>query len=250
MLFILERNYQVMKQGKSLICRAVGMLLVVVFIGTILSGCSNNHINSSDPGNSALQSEGIDGKNYNGQPHNTYIPTVNDEGYIVITMPITLLGGNDAADLQSQHEALIADMNEDEIAQLAWTKLIANADGSVDYYFSPEQFERTKETAYSSGQLIDSASKTYPMEFIKDAEYTKIDENGIPWALTVMVDKDVYLSSELMNSFYVTVSPAIYIGMYQVLSGISGDDWAVHITIKDNKSGDIISESDFPTKDK
>jgi len=236
-----------MKQGKHLMHRMIGMLMAIVYFATILSGCSKNDLGKqNDASNSVPGNESPSDSN---QLADAYIPPVNAEGYIVITMPITLLGGNEAIDLQTQHEALTASMSEDEIAQLAWTKLIANADGSVDYYFLPEQYQRTKETAYLSGKLIDSASNTYPAEFIKGAEYTEIDENGIPWALVVDVDEDVYLSSELMNSLYVTVAPAIYIGMYQVLSGVSGDKWAVHISIRDSKSGSIISEDDFPTRD-
>lgn len=175
-------------------------------------------------------------------------PSVNEDGFLVITMPITLLGGTSAKDLQKQHEAKISSMSEEEIAQLAWTKLDANRDGSLDYYFTPEQFERTKATAYTSGQLIDPETNAYPLDYIKDAEYTDIDENGIPWGLTVWVDGKEYTSFQLVNSYYVTLSPAVYLGMFQIFSGVSGDEWSVHVTVKDAESDEVISETDFPTR--
>ena len=44
-----------------------------------------------------------------------------------------------------------------------------------------------------SGKLIDAATNTFPAEFIKATEYADIadiDEDGIPWALVVSVDKN------------------------------------------------------------
>ena len=40
----------------------------------------------------------------------------------------------------------------------------------------------------------------------------------------------------------------IYIGMYQIFCGVPGDEWAVHVTVKDADSGEVISEHDFPTR--
>ncbi len=182
-------------------------------------------------------------------PANTYTPPVNDDGYIVVTMPITLSGGNTAEELEAQHQELIAGMSQEEIAKLYWTNIIANEDGSFQYIFTPEQFQRIKETSYMSGKLIDAATNTFPAEFIKAAEYADIDKNGIPWALAVSVDKKQYESSELINSFYVTVSPSIYMGMYQIFCGVPGDEWAAHVTVKDADSGEVLSEHDFPDRD-
>jgi len=183
-----------------------------------------------------------------GEPAGDGANTPPEDDYIVITMPVTLLGGNPAKDLEKQHNAKIASMTEEEIAQLAWSKLSANPDGSLDYYFTPEQLERTKETAYAAGQLIDASTNTYPADYIKGAAYTDIDENGIPWGLCVSVDGKTYTSFELVYSYYVTLSPAVYIGMYQVFCGVPGDEWAVHVTVEDADSGEIISEQDFPTR--
>ena len=181
-------------------------------------------------------------------PTNTYTPPVNGDGYIVVTMPITLTGGNTAEELESQHQALIAGMSEEEISKLYWTNITANEDGSFNYILTPEQFQRIKETSYMSGKLIDAATNTFPQEFIKAAEYADVDEAGIPWTLVVSVDRKAYESFTLVNSYYVTLSPAIYIGMYQIFCGVPGEEWAAHVTVKDADTGEVISEHDFPTR--
>ena len=183
------------------------------------------------------------------EPSSSYTPPINEDGYIVVKMPVTLSGGNTAKQLEAQHQAKIAGMSKEEIEQLFWSDVTANKDGSFNYIFTPEQFQRTKEMSYMSGKLIDAATNTFPQEFIKAAEYADIDEAGVPWTLVVSVDRKTYESFTLVNSFYVTVSPATYIGMYQIFCGVPGDEWAVHVTVKDADSGEVISEHDFPTRD-
>ena len=180
------------------------------------------------------------------EPSSSYTPPINDDGYIVVTMPVTLSGGSTAKQLEAQHQALIAGMSKEEIEQLSWSNVTANKDGSFNYIFTPEQFQRTKEISYMFGKLIDAATNTFPQEFIKAAEYADVDEAGIPWTLVASVDRKAYESFTLVNSYYVTLSPAIYIGMYQIFCGVPGDEWAVHVTVKDADTGEVISEHDFP----
>ena len=220
------------KQKRQLQKGAALALSLLLLLGS-LAGCGGK------PQKDASSADG---------PTNTYTPPVNEDGYIVVTMPITLTGGNTAEELESQHQALIAGMSEEEISKLYWTNITANEDGSFNYILTPEQFQRIKETSYMSGKLIDAATNTFPAEFIKATEYADIDKDGIPWALAVSVDKKLYESSELVNSLYVTVGPSIYIGMYQILCGVPGDEWAAHVTVKDADSGEVISEHDFPTR--
>ncbi len=182
------------------------------------------------------------------EPSSSYTPPTNDDGYIVVTFPVTLSGGNSAKDIAAQHQANIAGMSKEEIEQLNWSDITANKDGSFNYIFTPEQFQRTKEICYMAGKLIDRFTNTFPQEFIKSAEYADVDEAGIPWTLMVSVDRKAYESFTLVNSYYVTLSPAIYIGMYQILCGVPGDEWAAHVTVKDADTGEVISEHDFPTR--
>lgn len=57
------------------------------------------------------------------------------------------------------------------------------------------------------------------------------------------------LASLPISSLYATVWPATYLGQYQIFCGIPGDEWAVHVTVKDAETGEVISETDFPTRD-
>lgn len=222
-----------MKQKKVSLKRIAALTLSCVLLLGSLAGCADK------PTEDASSEDG---------PTNTYTPPVNEDGYIVVTMPITLTGGNTAEELESQHKETIANMSEEEIKQLFWSDIIANEDGSFNYVLTPEQFERIKETSYMSGKLIDAATNTYPTEFIKTADYSDVDKDGVPWSLIVSVDKELYENAGPFNSFYVTVIPAIYVGMYQIFCGIPGDEWAVHVTVKDADSGEVISEHDFPTR--
>lgn len=224
-----------MKQQKISLKRIAALTLSCVLLLGSLAGCAGKPTEDASSGPEA--------------PTNTYTPPVNEDGYIVVTMPITLTGGNTAEELEAQHKETIANMSEEEIKQLFWSDIIANEDGSFNYVLTPEQFERIKETSYMSGKLIDAATNTYPAEFIKAADYSDVDKDGVPWSLIVSVDKELYENAGPFNSFYVTVSPAIYVGMYQIFCGIPGDEWAVHVTVKDAETGEVISETDFPTRD-
>lgn len=222
-----------LKQEKRLLKGTALALSLLLLLGS-LAGCGDK---PQEDASSARE------------PSSSYTPPINDDGYIVVTFPITLSGGNSAKDLETQHRAKIAGMSKEEIEQLFWSDVTANKDGSFNYIFTPEQFQRTKETSYMAGKLIDPETNAFTQEFIKAAEYADVDEAGIPWTLVVSVDREIYESFTLVNSYYVTISPAVYIGMYQVLCGVPGDEWAVHVIVKDADTGKIILENDFPTRD-
>lgn len=185
------------------------------------------------------------------QNRNEYIPPVNEDGLIVIQMPKTLLGGYTAEELEAEEakdNASRKNSNKEELDNDLWVTMVANDDGTVSYYFTPEQYQRTKDCYYNLGCLRDTQTAELQHSFVESAEYTDIDANGIPWGLVVAVDGDAYYSIELWNSALVTVTPAIMLGRYQIMCGISGDEWSVHVTVKDAESDEIISETDFPTR--
>ena len=185
-----------------------------------------------------------------GGPANTYMPPVNVDGQIVITMPMTLLGGKTAEELEAkdkEHRQTAA--HERTLEQRAYNALLANEDGTFSYYLTKEQYPKLKAAYYWLGCLRDPYTTEMSQEFVAEANYTDIDENGIPWGLTVLVDTETYHSIELWYSALVTVAPAVMLGRYQVLCGVPGDEWAVHVTVKDADSGEVISEHDFPNRD-
>ena len=185
-----------------------------------------------------------------GGPTNTYTPPVNDDGYIVVTMPITLTGGKTAEELEAEDKEQRQTAAQDgTLEQAVYDALLANEDGTFSYYLTKEQYPKLKAAYYWLGCLRDAYTTEISQEFVTEADYTDIDKDGIPWGLTVSVDAETYYSMEMWYSALVTVAPAVMLGRYQVLCGIPGEEWAVHVTVKDADSGEVISKHDFPTRD-
>lgn len=70
-------------------------------------------------------------------PTNTYTPPVNENGYIVITMPKTLLGGKTADELEAEDKASRAAIKEEEaLEKTVYSALLANEDGAFNYYLT------------------------------------------------------------------------------------------------------------------
>ena len=181
-------------------------------------------------------------------PTNTYMPPVNGDGYIVVTIPITLMGGNTAEEMVAEFHNSAQYDHEGEVAPTERiTDITINEDGSVNYIFLPEQFETYKTQLFDAGRF-QYAFGEFPQS-IQGAEYAEIDADGIPWTVVTFVDKTDYEASLPFSSVYAAAWPALYLGQYQIFCGISSDEWAVHVTVKDTDTGEIISESDFPTRD-
>lgn len=182
-------------------------------------------------------------------PTNTYTPPVNEDGQIVITMPKTLLGGKTAEELEAEDKKQRRTAaQEGTLEQAAYDALLANEDGTFSYYLTKEQYPKLKAAYYWLGCLRDAYTTELSHKFVTEADYTDIDENGIPWGVTVSVEAETYHSVEIWYSALVMVAPAIMLGRYQVLCGVPGDEWAVHVTVKDADTRKVISEHDFPTR--
>lgn len=214
-----------MKKGQELFKPVLSLFLILVLLG----GCVKR----------------IEPK----QDSTEYIPPVNQDGFVVIKIPKTLLGSYTAEELEAKDKASRENLDEEELSNFAWSAVVANEDGTISYYFTPEQYQESKDGYYNLGRLRDAQSARLLYSFVEDAEYTDIDADGIPWGLIVSATKDVYLSNELWNSALVTVSPAIMLGRYQILCGIPDDEWSVHIVVIDAASGDTLEETNFPTRE-
>jgi len=178
-------------------------------------------------------------------PVNSYTPPVNEDGYIAVTMPSSIIDIAGITAMELADDFKNADPPDERV-----TDIQANEDGSADYLFTPEQFEIFKKDTYDTG-CYEYGVGSFP-ESIKTVEYTSIDESGIPWAAVVTVDYALYTGSpmnELLSYTYGVAWPANYIGQYQIFCGIPGDEWAVHVTVKDADSGEVILENDFPARD-
>ena len=154
---------------KTPFLRNVVLVLTFLPLFILLAGCAVNPSSSMD------------------KPTNTYTPPINEGGYIVLTLPIG------------------STTKESDF----WTDVTANEDGSFNYTFTPDQFQQAKEKIHLFGRFIDDTTSAYSAEYIKCAEYSDVDEHGIPWSLTVLVDKELYNASEPANSFYIRVNASV-----------------------------------------
>ena len=221
------------KQERQLL-KGITLVLSLLLLFSSLAGCGEQ------------PQENASGE---ARPTNTYTPLVNEDGYIVINMPKTLLGGKTAQELEAADKTARAEIKDEEtLNRTVYSTLLANEDGTFSYYLTPEQYPEFQAGLYWLGCLRDPYTAEISQDFVTSADYADFDENGIPWGLIVSVDAETYHSLEMWYSALVTVTPAICLGRYQVLCGIPGDEWAVHVTVKDADTGEVISEHDFPTR--
>lgn len=76
-----------MTKQKMLLQKGTALALSFLILAGSLAGCGGK------PQEDASSEDG---------PTNTYTPPMNDDGYIIITMPITLTGGNTARGIRGR----------------------------------------------------------------------------------------------------------------------------------------------------
>lgn len=75
-----------------------------------------------------------------------------------------------------------------------------------------------------------------------------MDEEGIPWAVNVWIDKTVFQSGGLFSDFIANFVPMTMIGRYQIMCGVPADEWAVHVRLLDAETDAVLFEEDFPAE--
>ena len=182
-------------------------------------------------------------------PTNQYLPPIGADGYFTATFPPSLLGNMTpdelVEDFQRDAEAAAEQgLTPDQLP--SFRDLTANGDGSVTYSFTEEQYRRSKETYYAWGlRILPEFFGLDPAEVVKGLEYDRVDANGIPWGVTVRVDRTAFQDQGTFAEFVSQLVPYTMIGRYQIMCGIPAGEWAVHVTVKDAGSGEIILEQDF-----
>lgn len=182
-------------------------------------------------------------------PTNTYMPPANEEGYLAATFPASLLFNKTAEEVVSefQEDIKTKSLTPKELEEIAyWSNITANEDGSVNYYFTPKQYQRTREFFYLNGLRPDFFGSD-SAEIIKHLEYAQADENGIPWSVTVWVDQEAFQNKGDYATFMVSTFAA-FLGRYQVMCGVSGDQWSVHVTVRDVETNEVITDSSLPVE--
>lgn len=186
---------------------------------------------------------------------NTYAPPANEDGFLVATFPPALLGNETPEELvaafQEDRAKAQEEMTPEELeAESYWSNVVANEDGSVSYYFTPDQYQRTKEGYYSYGtHVFDTDWFGFnPSDILRRLEYTQIDENHIPWEVTAWVDLAYFQSGGTFSDFVASFIPMTMIGRYQIMCGVPAEEWAVHVIVRDVETEEVLYEEDFPEK--
>lgn len=181
---------------------------------------------------------------------NQYLPPIGADGYFTITVPPSLLGNMTPGELledfrENAETAAEQGLTPDQFP--GFRDLTANGDGSVTYSFTEEQYRRSKETYYAWGlRILPEIFGLDPAEIVKDLEYAQVDEDGIPWAVNVRVDRAAFQSQGNFAEFVAQLVPYTMIGRYQVMCGVPAGEWAVHVTVRDAETGEVLAEEDFP----
>lgn len=186
---------------------------------------------------------------------NPYLPPVGEDGYLVATFPPELLGNETPEEIvaafQEDLEKARNEMTPEELeAARYWSDVVANEDGSVSYYFTPEQYQRTKKGYYAMGiRVIDENVFGFnPSDIVKRLEYNDVDETGIPWEVTAWVNQAYFQSGGTFSDFVASFVPMTLIGRYQIMCGVPAEEWAVHVTVRDADTENVLYEEDFPEK--
>lgn len=183
-------------------------------------------------------------------PTNQYLPPIGADGYFTITVPPSLLGN-------MTPEELLEDFREDAETAAeqgltpdqfpSFRDLTANGDGSVTYSFTEEQYRRSKETYYAWGlRILPEIFGIDPSDIIKRIAYAQIDENGIPWGVDVWIDQTEYIRVGSFSDFIARFVPMTIIGRYQLMCGVPADEWAIHVTLRDVETEEVLFEIGYP----
>ncbi len=186
---------------------------------------------------------------------NTYLPSAGENDYLTATFPPELLGNETAAEIaaafQEDRAKAQEEMTPEELeAKSYWSDVIANEDGSVSYYFTSEQYQRTKKWYYGWGlRVIDENVFGFnPSDIVRYLEYGDVDEAGIPWAVTAWVDPAYFQSGGAFSDFVASFIPMTIIGRYQIMCGVPAEEWTVHVIVRDADTEEVLYEEDFPAE--
>ena len=115
-----------------------------------------------------------------------------------------------------------------------------NDDGTITLVFTAEQLKLYRQIMRRSASLRDFIQSDYNAENGRPFKSTEFTDNGLT-GIIVYVDKKAYGSD-------IRPFEAEAMGLYQIANGVKPDEWKAHVVVKDYKTGEIISEDDYPTE--
>ena len=160
--------------------------------------------------------------------------TPDEQGFIEIVFPESILGGWSA-------EKFLDEAISDPKYMDLITDIVVNEDGTVTMILTMENLLQYRSNMHLYGQL-QHGGHNFPS--IKKVIY----ETEMLTEITVWVDKDSYAQSGF-ERIASNIAVALYAGTFQVLSGVAPDDWHTTITVKDFRTGEVISDNYFPRDD-
>ena len=182
-------------------------------------------------------------------PANAYLPPVNEEGYCVFDVPLSLMGNKTQEELLEEWQEDLENVTPENRDQVAWEDLQANEDGGVSYFCTPEQYQRMKQLYYYQGaRILPEMFGINPGDIIKRISYEQIDENGVPWGVGVWIDQTAYAGGGSFSDFIAQFVPMTVIGRYQLMCGVPAEEWGVHVTLRDVETEEVLFEMDYPVE--
>ena len=161
-------------------------------------------------------------------------------------VPPSLLGNKTPEELLEEWQEALETVTPEDMDRLAWTELRANGDGGESYLCTPEQYHRMKQAYYSYGtQIFSVMFGIDPGEIIKRISYAEIDGHGIPWGVDVWIDQAAFADAASFSDFIANFVPMTMIGRYQLMCGVSAEEWAVHVTVRDAETDKVLFERDY-----
>jgi len=242
------------KMKKSLVC--------LIFAILLLAGCTSTEENAPDivdvphvANNNAnrISEDETPETPYNNYPDDesevneammatisfaqAYGLTVNEDGLIKVVRPQSLLGGR-TADSVVNGFLEAADTPE---FQAILSDVFTNADGTLTMLLTTEQLTQYRHNM----RMFSRFHERHNLPSISDIIF---DDEIMLTEITVIV-KAYEFKQSLVERTVAGVTLATNAGLYQILHGVSPDEWHVTITVKDYETGEIVSITEFPHDD-
>ena len=119
---------------------------------------------------------------------------INEEGNCVLDVSPSLMGNRTQDELLEKWQEDLENVTPENENQMLWADPRANEDGGVSCFCTPEQYQRMKLLYYYQGaRTMPEMSGINPGDIIKRISYEQIDENGVPWSVSVWTDQSTYV---------------------------------------------------------